>query len=85
MLNGGRFAAHFKFCTREVVSLVGLNGCTADGPPLGADGPPLGADGPPLGADGPPANFNICLWWVRSFNRGRSAPGARTVRQGSNG
>ena len=91
--------------SREIAALFGIEGRTADGPPLGC-GQSAGvlknsserlflwqglkgrtADGRPRGADSPPVTSRFSqrrlqIGWFEVLNRGQSAPGARTVREG---
>ena len=70
--------------SKEIAALFGIEGRTTDGPPLGCGQSAGQGRTVCLSFE---KNFQRCfhLWWVGTINCGRSAPRARTVRQGSNG
>ena len=61
-----------SFLSREIAALFGLEGRTADGPPLGC--------GQSAGVLKKSSREVVSLAWAERLDGGRSGPGARTVR-----
>ena len=75
--NDGRTVCRYNsFLSREIAVLFGLEGRTADGPPLGC--------GQSAGVLKKLSREVVSLAWAERLDCGRSGPGARTVRRSLN-
>src|SRR6185312_14066 len=77
---GGWPASLTQNVPERVFSLVGLNICAADGPPLGRGRSAPGSRTVRRLFDNL-YQRHCCLWWISRMNGGRSALEARTVRR----